>query len=178
MSEHVSYWLTAAEPDKAYWTEIVRSLATRFDAPIFEPHVTLYSGPLSSSERPDEIIHAATRETSEIVLNTTGIGHTEQFTKTLFVEFATNEAIVKISDELKRHSALPGDYELKLHLSLIYATLAPDVANRLGRELSVPSRVRFGTVKAMVSRGLTRAHANVEEWRIVASVGLSSSGRR
>src|SRR5688500_826666 len=83
MSGHVSYWLTAAEPDGAHLSEVVRSLATQFDAPLFEPHVTLYSGLLHSNDKPDEIMRAATREISEIVLNATGIGRTEQFTKTL-----------------------------------------------------------------------------------------------
>ncbi len=172
MSEHVSYWLTVAEPDRAQWSEVIRTLARQFDAPLFEPHVTLYSGPLHSSDRPGEMLRAATGKISEIVLNTTGIGRTAQFTKTLFIEFATNEALGKLSDELKRRSALPRDYELKPHLSLIYATLASDVTQRLAKELQMPPCVRFDTVKAMLSRGPTRTRADVEAWQIVASANL------
>jgi hypothetical protein len=175
MSEHISYWLTAAEPDRTHWSEVVRSLAKQFDAPLFEPHVTLYSAPLHTSDKPEEIIRAVAREFSEIVLPATGIGRTEQFTKTLFIEFATNEALAKLSGELKRRSSLPGDYELKPHLSLIYARLTPDVAQRLAKELPMPAHVRFDTVKAMVSGGLTRTRADVEAWRIVGSAKLESS---
>lgn len=173
MIEHVSYWLMPAEPDRTHWSEIARSLAKQFDAPLFEPHLTLYSGRLHSSDRPREIIRAAAWATSEIILHTTGIGHTEHFTKTLFIEFATNEALAKLSSELKRCSTLPGDYELKPHLSLIYTRLAPDVAQRLAKELPMPARVRFDTVKAMVSCGPTRTRADVEAWRIVASAKLA-----
>ena len=116
MNERVSYWLTAAEPDRTHWSEVIRSLAARFDAPIFEPHVTVYSGALHSNANPEEIVRTATREFSEIVLHASGIGHTEQFTKTLFIEFAANEALTKLSGELKRRSALAEDYELKPHL--------------------------------------------------------------
>ena len=172
MSEHVSYWLTAAEPDRTHLRELVRSLAKQFNAPLFEPHVTLYSGRLHSSEKPSEVIRAAARATSEIILRTAGIGHTEHFTKTLFIEFATNEALAKLSGELKRLSKLPSDYELKPHLSLIYARLAPDVAQRITKELPMPAHVRFDTVKAMVSGGPTRTRGDVEYWRIVASAKL------
>lgn len=175
MNELASYWLTAAEPDRTHWSEVVRSLATQFDAPLFEPHVTLYSGPLHSTDQPDEIIRAVAEEFSEIVLNATGIGHTEQFTKTLFIEFAMNEALAKLSGELKRRSAQPDDYELKPHMSLIYARLAPDIIQRLATELPMPSQVRFDTVKAMVSRGPTRSRADVEAWQIVASAKLAST---
>src|SRR5947207_1073455 len=168
MSERVSYWLTAAEPDRTHWNGIIRSLAARFDAPIFEPHVTVYSGALHSNDNPEEIVRTATREFSEIVMHAIGIGHTEQFTKTLFIEFTANEALTKLSGELKRRSALAEDYELKPHLSLLYATLAPETRQRLAHEFSAPSRVRFDTVKAMVSRGTTRTRMDVEAWRIVA----------
>jgi hypothetical protein len=140
--------------------------------PLFEPHVTLYSGLLHLNDRPDEIIRTVAREFSEIVLPATGIGHTEQFTKALFIEFATNESVAKLSGELKRRSSRPGDYELKPHLSLVYARLAPDVAQRFAGGLTVPSCVRFDTVKAMVSRGPTRMRADVEAWQIVASAKL------
>lgn len=172
MNEHVSYWLTAAEPDKTHWSEMIRSLAKRFDAPIFEPHVTLYSGPLHSRDQPEEIIRAATRELSEIILDATGIGHSGQFTKTLFIEFVANEALKKLSSELKQRSSLANDYELKPHLSLIYAALAPETRQRLVNELPMPAQVRFNAVKAMVSRGPTQSRQDVEAWRIVASAEL------
>jgi hypothetical protein len=172
MSEQVSYWLTVAEPDRVHWSEVIRSLARTFAAPVFEPHVTLYSAPLHVRDEPGEIIRAAAREFSEIILTATGIGHSEQFTKTLFIEFATKETLMKLSGELKRRSALPKNYELKPHLSLIYATLAPEVAQRLAAGLTVPSHVRFDAVKAMISRGPTQTRANVEAWQIVASAKL------
>src|SRR6185503_3350898 len=97
---------------------------------------------------------------------------------TLFIEFATSELLTKLSAELKRRSSPPNDYDLKPHLSLIYAALAPEVTQRIAGELSIPARVRFNAVRAMLSRGSTRTRADVEAWRIVASVGLSASGRR
>jgi hypothetical protein len=33
MNAHVSYWLTAAEPDQTHWSEVIRSLARLFNAP-------------------------------------------------------------------------------------------------------------------------------------------------
>ena len=153
---------------------MVRSLATRFDAPIFEPHVTLYSGPLGSTDQPDKIIREAAQSVSEIFLHVTGINHSEQFTKSLFIEFATNDALTKLSEALKRRSSQPIDYVLKPHLSLIYASLATETRQRLVNEFSVLSQVvRFDAVKAMVNAGPTRTRKDFETWRIVASARLT-----
>ena len=172
MNRHVSYWLTPAEPDRTHWDKIIRSLAVEFEAPIFEPHVTLYSTALSLNDRPDEIVRAAAANTSKVILQVTGIGHSPQFTKTLFVEFASNPALANLGAELKHRSSEPSDYELKPHLSLIYATLMPGVVKRLESELSLPAHIRFDTVKSMVSSGSTRTRADVEAWQIVASAKL------
>ena len=172
MSGHVSYWLTPAEPDRIHWDKIIRSLAAEFDAPIFEPHVTLYSAALNPDDHLGEIVRAAAAETPEVILEVAGISHSTQFTKTLFVEFAGNSALTNLSAELKLLSLRPGNYELKPHLSLIYAPLPPEVLKNLEHELSLPTHIRFDTVKAVVSGGLTRTRADVEAWQIVASAKL------
>ena len=40
----VAYWLTPAEPARSFFASTIAELAARFDAPIFEPHVTIYAG--------------------------------------------------------------------------------------------------------------------------------------
>jgi hypothetical protein len=177
MHERISYWLVPAAGDKERFEEIIRQLAAAFDAPVFEPHVTVYSGPLSPRDNPREVVAATAAETFELVLRSNGIAHSEPFTKTLFVEFAANEILTQLSEALKQRSAQSVQYELKPHLSLIYAPLAPAARSRLADEIVLPSTVRFDALKAILSSEHVRTREDVEAWRVVAESRLTLGAR-
>ncbi len=175
MSQRISFWLIPAEPERSILEKIIRDLARRFDAPVFEPHLTLYSGPGDERDNLDEIIARSTVGISEVVLRTSGVAHSNQFTKTLFLNFELNETVVKIANDLKEHSADQDGYELKPHLSLLYAEIQEDVKERLSRELSIPTAVRFDSLRAVSTGIRTVSKAEVEEWRVLVTRGLHSA---
>ena len=169
VGERISYWLIPAEPDKARLAETIQNLAVRWNGPMFEPHVTLGSGLVESRERIDEIVSEAMRGVSKVVLTSTGIDHSDQFTKTLFVEFAADDALTLLAAKLKRLSARPEEYELKPHLSLLYASLDQAQREALARSVVIPKLIRFDSLKAVVTGGSTCSRADVESWRVVAA---------
>src|ERR1041385_8229136 len=151
VNERVSYWLVPVEADD----EELRYLMCDIDgwipdAPFFDPHVTLYSGPLSSRDNVPAILESATRGVAELTLRSSGISHSEEFTKTLFIEFEKNDVVFQISDALKKLSARPSDYELKPHLSLVYANLSAEIRKYFAEKTELPSFIRFNGVKANV----------------------------
>jgi len=176
MGKRISYWLVPAETDGEVLAEIMCDLAGWIiDAPIFDPHVTLYSGPFGATDNVPAILESATRGLSEITLRSTGLAHSAQFTKTLFVEFAPDEMLSQISTALKEQSSQLGDYELKPHLSLVYANLSTEVREHFARQKSVPPRVRFDRVRAILSQGPTHTREDVDAWRVVAERWLDGS---
>jgi hypothetical protein len=177
MTERISYWLVPVARDKERFEDIIRRLAARFDAPVFEPHVTVYSGPLGPRENIADIVVSTAVKTSELELQSSGIAHSEQFTKTVFVEFAMNGVLAKLSGALKQRSAQPAHYELKPHLSLIYAPLAVPARERLAHELVLPGTVRFDALKAIVSSNQVRTREDVGAWRVVAASRLAGGDR-
>ena len=48
MTGKVAYWQLPAAETRAAFATVIAELAERFNAPVFEPHVTLYSGPVLS----------------------------------------------------------------------------------------------------------------------------------
>lgn len=168
----VSYWLIPAEPDKAQLAQIIRSMAARVNGPVFEPHLTLYSGPAESPERIEEIVAEVVRGISALALRSTGLAHSAQFTKTLFVEFALDDALALLATKLKRLTARPEDYELKPHLSLLYANLNQAWRETLARSLVVPKVIRFDSLQAVFTGASTSSRTDVEAWRVAASTSL------
>ena len=40
----IAYWLIPSEPGHSFFQRIINDLAGRYDAPVFEPHVTIHVG--------------------------------------------------------------------------------------------------------------------------------------
>ena len=171
--ERISYWLVPARPDKGRLQRIIFALANRFDAPRFEPHVTIFSGARTAEANEAEILAHATREIPEIVLHTIGVGHSQQFTQTLFLQFAPDERLRQLNHQLKQRSRGPSDYKLNPHLSLLYADLPAETKAALTRDLMYPLAIRFNVVKAIATGSRTQTREDIEAWRVIADRRLT-----
>ena len=162
----VSYWLLPAEPAKSELQRLVSDLAARCNAPVFVPHVTLYSGALSAQDRPDEALAQIAGRFAPLELQVTGISYSPRFTQTLFMEFAADEELALLSAAFKAAASEPFEYELKPHLSLVYASLDEELKKRLKAEIRVPTVVRFDAIAAMTSGDTTCSRSDVEKWKV------------
>jgi hypothetical protein len=168
MRARISYWLIPIEADKKRLQRMIDELASRFDAPVFEPHVTLYSGEIDHIEDAADVLEGIAGE-FPLVLPSRGLGQSDQFTKTLFVEFASDPALGQISDDLKSFSKAQDDYTLKPHLSLLYAPVSPEIREAHAREIVVPQVVQFNSIKAVATGNRTQTKSDVESWRSLAA---------
>ena len=169
--QRVSFWLMPAGPDRRTLSEVIRELAARFDAPLFDPHVTIYSGPLQETDAVWQIVSEAGAAFSPFALNTTGISHSGQFTKTLCFEFAEDERLTRVSQMLRQRMSVAADYELRPHLSLIYAPLSEEARRKAATEVILPSAIRFDGIRAIRHHGVS-TRRDVEAWETVAEVKL------
>ena len=168
MRARISYWLIPIEADKKRLQGIIDVLASRFDAPIFEPHVTLYSGEMEHIEDAADVLEGIAGD-FPLTLRASGMGHSDQFTKTLFMGFTSNPALDQISDDLKSFSKAQDDYALKPHLSLLYSPIPPEIREALTREIVVPPVVRFNSIKAVATGNRTQTKSDVESWQSLAA---------
>jgi 2'-5' RNA ligase len=164
----ITYWLCPAEPARSHFATLVRDLAARFDAPVFEPHVTVY---VTKAERdtPGEILGNLFPKRQPYRLSVLGLDYSDKFTQTLFVRFAPQADLARLSEDLRRASAAPGDYELNPHLSLLYKTMDVQTKRELAGSITLPfGNVTFDTVKAVLSPARIDSRKDVESWRVVA----------
>lgn len=169
----LTYWLIPAEPALSYFRALINQLAARFDAPIFEPHVTLHVTN-AASETPTEVLRHAVANSNTFRLSVAGIGSSDEFTKTLFVQFRPDAALASLSENLRSASVSQREYQLNPHLSLIYKTMSPETKTQIANSLGLPlSEVEFDTVKAVISPAQIGARADVEAWSDVATESLT-----
>ena len=168
----IAYWLIPSEPAHSFFQRIIKDLARRCDAPIFEPHLTIHVG----ADRDDakKALARAARECKHIALKPLGINQSDEFIKTLFVQFGMSAELSKINDMIREAANDWSQYELKPHLSLLYKNLAVATRYELAASISVPlSEVTFDAIKAVRCVSPTESGADVEAWRVVAAASLS-----
>ena len=168
-----AYWLYPAEPARTHFVALINDLATKFDAPAFEPHVTLYVTD-AANEKPDAVLKHVLKSYGPARLSIRGLDYSDEFTKTLFVQFEPDAELTQLSSDLRRASAVQNDYELNPHLSLIYKTMTDETKRDLAHSIRLPfTEVRFDAVKAVISPAKIESRADVEAWRVVAEQKLS-----
>jgi 2'-5' RNA ligase len=169
----ITYWLCPAEPAHNQLASLISELARRFDAPVFEPHVTIYSAD-AANENPEVALERVLKSRGQYALSIRGLDFSEEFTKTLFVQFAPDRELTQLSEDLRSASASPSDYELNPHLSLIYKEMDEETKRRLAASIALSlDEVVFDTVKAILSPAEIKSRKEVEAWRLVAERKLT-----
>jgi hypothetical protein len=169
----IAYWLIPSEPAHSFCYQIINDLARRCDAPVFEPHVTIHVG-ADRADAAKNALGAAARECELIGLTPVGIDQSDEFIKTLFVQFAMSAELRKINGIIRDTANHSSQYELKPHLSLLYKNLAASTRCELAASIEIPlSEVAFDAIKAVRCVSPTKSRSDVEAWQVVAAASLS-----
>jgi hypothetical protein len=169
----IAYWLMPAEPARGYFEKVIADLAAKHDAPVFEPHLTIYVGS-NRLKAIEEILSQAAIDCEPIQLEVLEVRHSEEFTKTLFVQFRSNAKLQRLKETIREASQTPSAYQLEPHLSLLYRKMPILAQRELAGSIKLPfSTVAFDSIKAVRCVSPTCNRADVEAWRIIATKALS-----
>ena len=174
MPRYVSYWLVPSLAPRSGLQECIAALAHAYQAPVFVPHVTLYSGESSPDENPLEVIAQSVRNVQPLSLEIQGISCEDAFTKTLFVQFLPSEVLSRVTEGMRRASARPSSYRLDPHLSLLYKNMGSQDKRALASSIRLPmSPVQFDTVWAVAADRVPRTSEDVLAWEVVCVRNLT-----
>jgi len=169
----LAYWIAPAEPAREFFVSTIAKLATRFDAPLFEPHLTIYVS-RKSDENPEEVLNVAFAGCKPFRLSVREIQCSDEFAKTVFVQFDPTEALTRLSVALRQASRLHDEYHLDPHLSVIYKEMTRNERVDVATSIHVPfTEVLFVSAKLIVCPMSIRSREDVEAWRVVAAQELS-----
>ena len=143
----IAYWLIPSEPAHSFFQRVINDLARRYDAPAFEA-----------------------RQCKLMGLTPLGLDQSDEFIKTLFVQFAMNAELQQINGIIRQAANDLSQYEVRPHLSLLYKNLAAASRRELAASISVPlSDVTFDTIKAVRCVSPTQRRADVESWQTLVT---------
>jgi hypothetical protein len=166
-------WLIPAEPAHKFFASTIADLAARLDAPVFEPHLTVYAS-REGKENPKEVLSSALANRGPFRLSVCDIQCSDEFTKTVFVRFEASAQLLALSRAFQRTSTSHDEYQLNPHLSLIYKEMTPEARAEVAASIQLPfTEVLFDSAKAVVCPTPIRSREDVEAWRVVASQTLT-----
>ncbi len=170
----IAYWLMPAPPVRDFFVTLIGDLARRFDAPVFEPHLTTYVGDASAAHA-RRVIREVAMDFGQIEMPVAGVRFSEEFFKTVFVQFFASAALTQLSAAIESRSINAGEYHIDPHVSLIYKTMLPDEKNKLARSLQLPfDDVVFDSVAAIDIGEEARTRDGVESWNKLSERPLKS----
>jgi 2'-5' RNA ligase len=169
-----TYWLCPAEPERSHLAGLIADLAARFDAPVFEPHVTIHTAS-AERENPATVLTKIEKGRQAYRLRVRELGYSEEFTKTLFVQLAPDAELEQLAEHLRRASISPGDYQLNPHVSLLYKKMDDETKRELAASITLAfTEVNFSSVKAVIVPAHIKSRADVEAWRVTAECSLTA----
>ncbi|MEP6808654.1 MAG: hypothetical protein ABI992_00285 [Chthoniobacterales bacterium] len=171
-SEITAFWLCPAEPERRILSQLIGKLALRFDAPVFEPHLTIGVGPVMTKMEAAEILHAL--ESTPLLLEMKGVEFAEEFTKTLFLKFSHSQKASELSAEIMSRARSAVGYDFDPHLSLIYHDMSRSEKEALATTIELPfRRVTFDSIQAISCRAPITKRVEVEGWRTLGERRLA-----
>ena len=155
-------WLLPAAPARTFFRGLVARLAAQYDAPVFQPHLTVGLG---SPGMPDTITG------KPLQLRVLGVYCSAQFTETLFVRLEPCPELTVLRQSLGVHAR-----GFDPHLSLLYKKLPMVTKRQLAASIRLPfSTVTFDAVQIVHCPSPTTTRRDVESWKILASRRLEAA---
>ncbi len=154
-------WFLFEKNDKEYFSQIISKLSNQYGSPIFTPHVTVYGLIDTELEELDEIILDSINGIHSFNIEKNILSFSDDFWKTLFVEFNSNDEMQEINKNLTQHLSKFARYELKPHLSLIYKEMSTEEKQRLSDTLEIKNSFKITGI------GIQLFSERIDEWKIV-----------
>jgi 2'-5' RNA ligase len=170
----IAYWLIPSEPAHSFFQAIINDLAQRYDAPVFEPHVTIHVG-ANCTDAVDGVLSKTERGCERIVLHALELSGSSEFIKTLFVQLAVTTQLQQLNRSIRTAAQDSSDYQLNPHLSLLYKRMSIQDRRLLTHSIKMPfSEVSFNSLKAVRCISPTQSRADVEAWHVVGGTDLGA----
>jgi 2'-5' RNA ligase len=164
----IAYWLIPAEPARSHFQRLISDLAQRYNAPVFEPHVTIHVG-ANCTDAVDGVLSKVAQRCERIALQALEVSGSSEFIKTLFVQFAAAARLRQLKQSIRAAARDSSDYQLNPHLSLLYKRMSIQDRLLLMYSIEVPfPEVTFDSLKAVRCISPTQSRADVETWCVVA----------
>jgi putative hydrolase of the HAD superfamily len=167
LTEPFSVWLKPQHSDSVEIARLIAGLNEKYGTPKFEPHLTLYSGAGTDRDSLRRVVAEQIAGLEPITLKILGIRASEEYFKTLFIEFEDNVLLNDLNRKIKAALKQDSGYTLRPHLSLMYLDLEIDLKWEIARTISIRNaQIVFDEIMLISPGNKTLGWRDIENWEV------------
>ncbi|MFT5835014.1 MAG: 2'-5' RNA ligase [Cognaticolwellia sp.] len=164
-----SIWLMPSDRELMRYQNIISEFSEHFNTPVFEPHITLFSG---IENLTDEIIYqvsvlAALTDIFDVTFDDFGLK--SNYYKSIYLKPDSNQTLEKMNQELQEIFS-DISYSFKPHLSLLYSEISKKEKQDL---LHQTTKIILGRFQATTLR-IMKTDGEVKTWKAIEDFPLHS----
>lgn len=159
-------WLTFSKHDRDYLKNIIDTISEKYNAPKFEPHITVYGLIDSKINLIDNVLNETSQKYNSFLVKQSKILQSEELWKTVYIELVMNDQIELIYKNLKKYFENILKYEFNPHVSLIYKILSKEEKIKIINELNIKKEFRVSKI------AVQEFFPEIEKWKIVKEYDL------
>lgn len=163
-----SIWLLPSETESQRYQQIISTLSQEFKAPVFEPHITLYTNiPTLTDELFYKIsVLAALTNTFDVSIN--DFQTSTNYFKSLFVTIENKSILTELQQEVQ-NLFVDANYEFEPHLSLLYS----DDAEETSKQSTIATiKAEFANTFKAMQIAIVTTKGDVNDWKILETFDL------
>ena len=154
-------WFTFDKKDEQYLAEKIIHLSIEYESQSFIPHITAYGLVDVQLDELDKMVLEVTKDEKKFDVEKIKISCSDDFWKTVFVEFAENDSLQRMNRKLTENLELFSKYEFKPHASLIYKKMEKKAKTKLAESVIIKDNF---TVSGMCIQEFSE---DISKWKIM-----------
>ncbi len=171
----VAIWLVPGRSQRDKLQKLINVLASRYGAPAFVPHVTVYSCCRSPHQQELALMSKIAAKFQPVVMATGNLSDSARLTRALFVELDLPSDAAAINAWLQRSIPLPSTYTFQPHLSLLYGHIPDAERKRLRDEIILGvEQIVFDELWAVAIPGQLKSREDLVGWQVLLTCRLAS----
>ena len=159
-----SIWLEPTSQDAQYLKKIILSLAKKHNAPVYEPHITIYSK-IPTLRLAIRALKQCTH-VAKIKTQSTNIKSSNDLWKTIFINVRKNADMLRLNQMIKNIVGHSVEYDFNPHISLIYKTLDDDTKRQIIKGLKIKCVFAFDKIS------IVKSSRDVSQWKKIMTITL------
>jgi Cyclic phosphodiesterase-like protein len=168
----ISIWLTPTSNDRSELSAVIDDLAVAFDAPIFEPHVTI-----ATSDATAVVITDALRTTTKgiqaIRLNAAKVGFSRNLTNGLYISMDASDQFRSLVYAIHQSHPSLNFRDTEPRLSLLYRVGTEAWKRQIAQSLDFSNRTyEFDTIKVVQMHDSIENGSDVTDWNVQSTIRL------
>ena len=157
-----SIWVTPADKDRQYLSQIIQELSNTFNTCKFQPHCTLWSRVDLPLKNLISVVKSSSQGIAPFTVKVKKADHSQSYDKTLFIQLYDHKSLSLLQQRIQNGLGKDLYYQFNPHISLIYRN---DM--KMNTKLNIINSLNFKQTLNMVNIIINKTDIQIEKWKVV-----------